>query len=433
MSSTTGPASPGGRTGLGRPPDPPSRGLDTLLEDAPPTAVAALCALGILAASSVVFGVAALAMPLPSPGPILLVSVVWAAFVGGTWPALAATVTTTALYAVYLDTFTTPLGAHELGVHQLVGLAIYAAVSVGVALLVGALRQRGERRVARERALRERQADLEHIKSHFLNVASHELRSPLAVARGYASMLADGSFGPPEASDIRQAIPVMMAKLEQMNALVDSMLDAARLEERQLMLKRTPLDLGAVVDGAVRAALPSLTPAHDLRWRRPRAPIAVEGDEARLAIIITNLIINAIKYSPAGGTVDVFLTEDGDRAALSVWDHGLGIAESDLPRLFSRFGRIVTPHNSHILGTGLGLYLARELARLHGGDIVVASARGRGSTFTLVLPLASTPPRPLPPEPEDAGAGHPAMRGVSRRKARAGRARAPLPDVSTMS
>jgi signal transduction histidine kinase len=112
----------------------------------------------------------------------------------------------------------------------------------------------------------------------------------------------------------------------------------------------------------------------------------VECDRARISIVITNLLQNAIKYSPDGGIVEVFLGFDATWTTLTVWDQGLGIADADLPRLFTRFGRIVTPRNSHIPGTGLGLYLARELARMHDGDLVVTSAAGRGSSFTLVMP-----------------------------------------------
>jgi signal transduction histidine kinase len=94
-----------------------------------------------------------------------------------------------------------------------------------------------------------------------------------------------------------------------------------------------------------------------------------------------------VKYSPGGGVVQCFLGSNPDEAVLSVWDTGLGIAQSDIPRLFERFGRLVTRENSHIPGTGLGLYLSRELARLHGGDITVRSTLGAGSVFTLTLPL----------------------------------------------
>ncbi len=96
---------------------------------------------------------------------------------------------------------------------------------------------------------------------------------------------------------------------------------------------------------------------------------------------------NAIKYSPQGGVIECELTARGGIARVAVKDSGLGIAPGDLPILFTRFGRISTPHTDHLPGTGLGLYLGRQLARLHGGEITVESASGKGSTFTLHLPL----------------------------------------------
>ncbi|HEX6547684.1 MAG TPA: sensor histidine kinase, partial [Candidatus Dormibacteraeota bacterium] len=101
-----------------------------------------------------------------------------------------------------------------------------------------------------------------------------------------------------------------------------------------------------------------------------------------------NLISNAVKYSPPGSEVEVSVSVKADRVGVAVRDHGVGIAPADLKRLFTRFGRIVNRETEHITGTGLGLFLSRELARMHGGDIRVQSAPGQGSTFTLELPAA---------------------------------------------
>jgi signal transduction histidine kinase len=167
------------------------------------------------------------------------------------------------------------------------------------------------------------------------------------------------------------------------------MLDTARLEESRLTLSLSTVDLGEVVQRAVDAVTPLATEKHEVLYARPRAAVTVVADPVRIAIMITNLLQNAVKYSPDGGVVQCFVTvEEETRSVLvSVWDHGLGIAEADMPRLFSRFGRLVTRENSNIPGTGLGLYLARELARLHGGDITVRSTAGAGSVFTLVMPM----------------------------------------------
>jgi signal transduction histidine kinase len=118
----------------------------------------------------------------------------------------------------------------------------------------------------------------------------------------------------------------------------------------------------------------------------PSDRVRVDGE--RIKTIVSNLVGNAIKYSPAGGPVEIELISRAGIARVSVTDNGVGIAKEDMPILFTRFGRVSTPETGHLPGTGLGLYLGRQLARLHGGDITVDSDPGRGSTFTLHLPVS---------------------------------------------
>ena len=241
-----------------------------------------------------------------------------------------------------------------------------------------------------------RQADrdrrLEAAKVQFLKVASHELRTPLTVIRGYVSMAADGSLGAlPEG--MRTALPSIESEVNQLERLVEQMLLAARLDEQVLFLDRRRVDLRDVV----RACLSGLpdptpgTPRHRLVVETGPRPVPVDVDPNRVADVLGNLVDNAFKYSPDGGRVLVRVDSAGARARLIVADDGLGIADRDMETLFTRFGRIVNAENSHIFGSGLGLYLARELARMHGGDIKAASTAGRGSIFTVTLPLAVSP------------------------------------------
>ena len=263
----------------------------------------------------------------------------------------------------------------------------------GMANLAGLAIGNAERlRLELERAHELRQhaaraAALEQAKAEFLRLASHELRGPLAVVRGYVAMLEEGAFG-----DISQAqrgvFPVITEKLSDMNLLIDQMLETARLEDSQLQLAPERVDLReAVREAAEKAELGAGHP-HRILVSDQDASLPVMADRSRLNTILVNLLDNALKYSPDGGSVQCVLDRQDGIASVAIADEGLGISPEDLPRLFSRFGRIVTPDNSHIPGTGLGLYLARELARMHGGDIVVASEPGRGSVFTLKMPVA---------------------------------------------
>jgi signal transduction histidine kinase len=124
---------------------------------------------------------------------------------------------------------------------------------------------------------------------------------------------------------------------------------------------------------------------HELWFDKPRTPIDAEVDPDRFQIVIRNLLSNASKYSRAGTDIKVEIRRNGSKAAVSVRDEGVGISPDDQAHLFTRFVRIETP--DHVKGTGLGLWLSREIARMHGGDLSVESEVGHGSTFTFTVPL----------------------------------------------
>jgi signal transduction histidine kinase len=210
----------------------------------------------------------------------------------------------------------------------------------------------------------------------------------LTVVRGYVSMLEGGLLGSLNERG-RKAMPVISAKVLEMNALIEQMIEAARLEDGALMLRPEEADLRDIVSAAIDSARPLVDDKHKIHVNCPERPVHVRVDSDRVKTIVANLIGNAIKYSPSGGSVDVELINRGDIARVTVTDNGVGIAKEDLPILFTRFGRVSTSQTAHLPGTGLGLYLGRQLARLHGGEITVDSAPGRGSTFTLHLPVAA--------------------------------------------
>ena len=233
----------------------------------------------------------------------------------------------------------------------------------------------------------QRLAELEDIKSGFLRLASHELRGPLALVRGYLSMFEDGSLATVSGA-ARDVLPVISGKLSEMSRMVDDMLETARLEDRRLQLTRVAIDLREVAQHVI-ADVPVVTGVHSVHVDIGEEPLPLVADPNRIGTVIRNLLDNAVRYSPMGGRITVSVHREDRSAVLDVSDEGIGIAAADMQRLFERFGRIVTSENSHIAGTGLGLHLSRELARLHGGDIVAESVPGRGSTFRLILPLAT--------------------------------------------
>jgi signal transduction histidine kinase len=234
----------------------------------------------------------------------------------------------------------------------------------------------------------ERMAVIEQNKTQFLNLASHELRGPITVIRGYLSMLEAGMLGRLNEQG-EKAAEVMASKVAEMNELIEQMIEAARLEEGGVTLRTVETDLRQIAREAAEAIAPLVDSSHRLELDLPDRRVRVRVDPDRTRTIIANLLSNAIKYSPNGGLVTCQVRARGGLARISVTDDGLGIAREHMATLFTRFGRVITPQTEHLKGTGLGLFLARQLARLQGGEITVVSVEGEGSTFTLQLPVAS--------------------------------------------
>ncbi len=265
--------------------------------------------------------------------------------------------------------------------------------------------ERERKEAERLRVHAARLTELERTKTEFLNLASHELRGPLAVARGYVSLLLDGSISP---DDFAKHAGVVGGKLAQIEALVQKMLETARLDYGRLSISLGNVDLRRIVREQVEQIRPLLDAHHQLLLDIAEDAPIIRGDRDRLAAVVLNLLDNAAKYSPAGGRIEVKVTSSKERVFVSVSDQGVGIETEDLPKLFGRFSRLHTSELANVGGTGLGLYLSREIARRHGGDIIVESRRGEGSRFTLSLPiLPGTRPMPgrrrrptlwLPPE-----------------------------------
>ena len=236
----------------------------------------------------------------------------------------------------------------------------------------------------------QKQAEAE--RETFAAIAAHDLRTPLTTLRGQAQLLLRRASGgqPVDAATITRRMRVIVAVIDRMVAMVDEMLDAAHLRAgRSLDLNAAPVDLVALAEVAAQEARLSAS-RHGVRVAAALPQLVGEWDGARLARVLSNLLGNAIKYSPAGGdiVVEVGREEDPTRswAVVSVTDQGIGIPAADVPYLFERFrrGGNVT---GRIAGTGIGLAGAKQIVEQHGGTITVDSQEGKGATFFVRLPL----------------------------------------------
>ncbi len=221
----------------------------------------------------------------------------------------------------------------------------------------------------------------------FVANVSHELKTPLTSIQGFAQAIVDGAAQTPEA--LKQAGGVILAESSRMYRLVMDLLTLARLDAGTADLHYEPLDLEALLQQVVMKFTPQANQARvNLQSQLERVP-DVQGDSDRLAQVFGNLVDNAIKYTPAGGSVLVRTQLSGDKVLVHVADSGVGIAPDDLTRVFERFYRADKSRQSgpdH--GAGLGLAIARQIIQAHGGTITVSSSLGRGSEFMVRLPVS---------------------------------------------
>jgi len=232
--------------------------------------------------------------------------------------------------------------------------------------------------------------EVELAKKEFLKLAAHELRTPLGVIIGYASLLAPGGLSPAhqQLAGLR-----IYQKARQLNRLITGLTQVARFDEIGPGMQREELDLAALLAELVRD---TQRRAPDLAVRLNLDVVAapVRGNRDWLAIAFQELLENAMRFRPGPGRVDVDLSNLVDRWAVTVADDGFGIDPADQPRLFQRFSRLETDANRHLVGLGIGLYLVREVAAAHQGRVEVQSTPGVGSRFRLELPKGKLNVRP---------------------------------------
>ncbi len=227
------------------------------------------------------------------------------------------------------------------------------------------------------------------VKTEFLANVSHELRTPLNAIIGFAEGISDGVFGDPDLERYREYTRHISMSARHLKAIIDDILDIANLESGGLDVNRTEADAVAAVSDIVQAAEPSAAQARvTLRVAGDTDVPAIHTDPDRLRQILSNLVSNAIKFSPEGGEVQIELTDDCDGdVRISVKDSGMGIAAEDLPLATDRFGRLTgDPMSNPVSGMGLGLPLSISLAELIGARVDIDSQKGAGTRVTLRFP-----------------------------------------------
>lgn len=276
------------------------------------------------------------------------------------------------------------------------GGALAVATAAGAVILTLRARRRADQRaLVRTEAARAAAEEADALKTRLLGIASHDLKGPLrSMLRGAERLERDAADPAAVAAGARS----LRAQGERMFVLVRDLLDLAALERGALALQRGAVDLAGLAHEIVgRHVRRAEEKGQALRFAPPAAPVPpVSADAARLAQVLDNLVDNAVKFTPPGGTVQLTLAASGAEVRLAVADNGPGLAAADMARMFQPFQTLSAVPSGGESSTGLGLHIAREIAALHGGRIEVDAAPGAGATFTVVLPADNPGANPPP-------------------------------------
>ncbi len=231
---------------------------------------------------------------------------------------------------------------------------------------------------------------LNRLKSLFLSISAHDLRTPLTAISGYASLILD--ILPNEInSSMQNYLKIITHQAGRLNGMISDFLDLDQIEEGRLKLEPEPLDLQGIVEEVTQVMqINANNRETDLITNLPEKPLILWADRDKLYRVVYNLVGNAIKYTPRQGRVEVQAEPDGDQIVLRVVDNGRGMTAEQLANLFQIYYRTEDAKKSKAQGTGLGLYIVKMLVEAHQGQITVASQPEQGSTFTVVLPKQPT-------------------------------------------
>lgn len=226
---------------------------------------------------------------------------------------------------------------------------------------------------------------LEQMRTEFVSNVTHELRTPLTSIQGFAETLLEGALDDPGTA--RHFVTIIQKESGHLNRLIEDLLDLSRIESGRWKMRKEPVQLRQLAEETVGRLTPRARELGvSLGLAIPEGLPEVPGDSVRLAQVLLNLVDNALKYTPAGGSVTVSARETGPTVSISVVDTGTGIPKADLPRIFERFYRVDKARSRATGGTGLGLSIVKHIVEAHGGSISVVSDVGQGAAFTFTLP-----------------------------------------------
>lgn len=251
-------------------------------------------------------------------------------------------------------------------------------------------RKRAQDKLARAmielRAANRQLKQMDRLKSDFISIVSHEFRTALTGIEGFSEIMHDEDFSDLEIKEFAADINMDAKRLSRM---ITNMLDLDRMESGQMKLYQEEVNVNETIMSVVERIRTNAAD-HTFRFQLDDTLPSVIGDSDKLIQVVTNLLTNAVKYSPAGGEILLSSYLEGNMAHVQVQDQGLGIPPDALERVFERYNRVEADSTRYIKGTGLGLPIVREIVEMHGGKAWVESVQGKGSTFHFTLPVVKS-------------------------------------------
>jgi signal transduction histidine kinase len=232
-----------------------------------------------------------------------------------------------------------------------------------------------------------REKEVERMKSEFVSLVSHEFRTPLTSIRGYAEMMLDGDVGD-LSEDQDDFVRTIFRNATHLQSIVNDLLEVSRLEAGAVKINHDTLNLVDQINDCVQRLKPQIeNKSLKLKMKLPKSGVKLVGDAHRINQVLMNLISNAYKYTPEGGTISIFVKHTNDYVKVEVQDTGIGMTKDEQKKLFTKFYRAENEETIKAGGTGLGLWITKSLVEMHGGEISVTSKPGKGSTFRFTLPV----------------------------------------------